>query len=237
MYLPFDQNNPKIKAIVTIFTAALVVVALIVVYRTIGPSVRGPDTGVQYSLGYVLAVAMGEAVGSGKIIVISFETPGRGGESPVFSAQKNGILDALKNHPEVTISEEVGINISEPMMMELISARDVEQIIKSNPDVKGILSMVGLPRGGPGMIPGLQGDNHPIIVAYDPSGFEIEAWIGSERAAAIAVMNFQEISVPNPPASKQAREFNDKFILVTRDNFEAIGNVAPPSAMPGPPPG
>lgn len=238
MYLPFDQNNPKVKAIITTLTVALVIIALVVVFKTVGPSITRPNTGVQYSLGYILADAMAKAIGSGEIVTICFDSSdGTTARSPVFDAQKEGINDALKKHSEVRISNEVEINIGQPMMMELISARDIEQIIQNHPKAKGILSMVGLPRGGPAMIPGLRGDDHPIIVAYDASGFEIEAWIGSKRAAAIAVMNFEGIDVPNPPTGPGAKDFNEKFILVTQDNFESLGNVAGPGQFSGAPPG
>lgn len=236
MYLPFDQNNPKVKAVVSALTVALVIVALVIVFKTVGFS-RGGKINVdyQYSMGYVLADAIGKAVGSGKIVIINFQPPaGANVKSPVTQAQKDGIKAAFKKHKGVTISDEVGLSIMEPMMMEFIRPGDLESIITNHPDAKGFLSMVGLPKGGPGLIPSLRPDDHPIIVAYDPSGFEIEAWIGSERAAAIAVLNYQNTEVSGAPTAKEAKKFNERFILVTQENLDKLGNLSPPGRMPGP---
>ena len=232
MLLPFDQSNPKIKTAVSIITVVLVVVALVVVWKTVSPTgPQGPSKDLQSSIGYVLGDALAKAVGQGPIVVIGFSPP-EGQPAPMTESQMEGVNSALKDHKDVTLLALARVPLFEPMMIDTIRPDEFDKIFKEYPDAKGFLSLIGLPRGGPGLVESLRGDERPMVVANDISGYEVESWIRAKRAAAVGVLNYYKKPLPSDAnTDRRAKQFNKDFLVVTPENIDELGNVAAPGMM------
>ena len=218
-----------------VVTVALVATALFVVYRAMVP--RG-GTGLAKdfpsSIGYVLADALSERIGSGGIVVVVGAKPGaeQMERSSYGTAQIAGVKAALKNHPNVAIMAEV--DLPPPMMagppgqVEFVTPQDIAQIINDYPDAGGILLLAGLPS----VIPRI-GNDPPPIIAFDPSIRNFEGWIRSKSAVVVGTFNIT--GTPIPPVGKVANEaepfYKEDGILVTPENIDSLGSISA-----GPPP-
>ena len=231
MLLPFDQSNPKVRAIVTIATVALVSCALWMVYRAIVPS--GGESGITKdfptSTGFVLAEILAEQIGTGGIIVIVNATHDANGaivRTKLGESQMAGVNAALRGHSGITVIDEVDLPppmmAAQPGMLNLVLPNDLAQIIASHPEADGILLLAGLP----GVIPRL-GSSAPPIVAFDPTGAVVEAWIRGNAATAVGIWNYSdEPQIPTGDIDSRALPFYKQGILITSENIDSL-NATP----------
>ena len=230
MFLPFDQNNPKIRIIVIVVTVAFLAVALWIVYRSLVPRGGGGiEQDFPTSTGFVLADTLAKQIGTGGIVVVvnaSRDASGAVVRSKLGESQMEGVKAALRNHSGISIIEEVDlpppVTPGLPGMLNLVPPEDLAQIIATYPNADGILLLAGLPR----VVPRLR-TSAPPIAAFDPTGAAFEVCIRGEAAMAVAIWNFSD-QPQVPPADVDARAvpFYKEGILITLENIDSL-NASP----------